>query len=95
MSWGEAGRLILILRSDPGTQLAAAVEKWDYPWPREVAAIADLFDLQYAKTGARNRKPYTRPFESDREKRRRGNTAGRSRAEVIEILRASGHNLPV
>ena len=94
MSWGEAWRLLTILRGDSGSQTAASVEKWDYPWPRELAALADLFDLQYAKTGAKNRKPYTRPFKND-DQRRRGDTKGRSRAEVIEILRASGHNIPV
>lgn len=97
MEWGEALRLTQILRGDPGSQLAAAAEGWDYPFPREVAVTADLYDLQHAKTGAKNRKPYPRPFKvgADIKVEKIGNMGGRSRAEVVEILRALGHNLPV
>lgn len=94
MGWGEALRMVRILRSDPGSMLAAAIEGWDYPFPREVAVTADLYDLEFAKTGAKNRQPYPRPYATDvREKKRRGNAAGRSRAQVVEILRAHGHTL--
>jgi hypothetical protein len=96
MGWGEALRLVRILRADPGSMLAAAIEGWDYPFPRGEAMQADLYDLQFAKTGAKNRKPYPRPYKpDDGSKKRRGNAAGRTRAEVVEILNAHGHQLPV
>ncbi|MGH6978296.1 MAG: hypothetical protein ACRED4_03235 [Brevundimonas sp.] len=96
MEWGEAIRQVQILRSDPGTMTAAAIEGWDYPFPRELAATADLFDLEYAKTGSKNRKPYQRPFKvGGGEVQKFGNTGGRTQAEVHAILRSLGHRLPV
>lgn len=90
MGWGEAARLCQILRGDPSSMLTAACEGWDYPMTREDATLRDLFDLQYAKTGAKNRKPYQRPFKTgeDRDRSRKGDTKGRTQAEVISILRA-------
>lgn len=93
MTWGEALRLLAILRADPSSMLAAAMEGWSYPLPREVSVLMDLYDLQYAKTGAKNRKPYPRPFKVDENSRRRGNVAGRSQAEVREILARAGHGI--
>lgn len=96
IGWSEALDLVRILRADPGSMLAAAMEGWSYPMPREVAVLADLYDLQYAKTGVKNRKPYPRPFKmDDREITKRGNAGGRSREQVIEILREYGHGAPV
>lgn len=94
MEWGEALRHVQTLRADPGTQLAAAIEDWDYPLPREVAAILDLFDLEYAKTGAKGRKPHPgRPYKQKSDIKRIGATAGRTREEVVAILNRHGHSL--
>ncbi len=96
MSWGEALGLVRILRADPGSMLAAAIEGWDYPFPRGEAMQADLYDLQYAKTGAQGRKPYPPALQGDdAQKTRRGNAAGRTPEQVMEILRAYGHEAPV
>ena len=93
IGWSEALDLVRILRADPASMLAAAMEGWDYPMPREAAILADLYDLQYAKTGAKHRKPYPRPWETKGKTQRYGNTGGRSRAEVVAILNALGHSL--
>lgn len=93
MGWDEALRLFRILRADPSSSLAAAIEEWKYPLSREAAIFADLYDLEYAKTGAKGRKPYPRPFDTKGSTRRMGNTGGRSRDEVEAILRAHGRGL--
>lgn len=95
MEWGEAFRLIQILRADPSSMIAAAAEGWEYPMPREAAILADLYDLEHAKAGAKNRVPYPRPWKQKGDVRKFGSTGGRTRAEVVEILNAHGHNLPV
>ena len=60
----------------------------------------DLFDVTVmANTDSKNGRPKPhngRPFTiEDRERKRYGNTGGRTRAEVVEILNALGHSLPV
>lgn len=94
MGWGEALRLVRILRSDPSTMLAAAIEQWKYPLSREAAILADMWDLSYAKAGAKKREQYPRPFATKKGTSQTwGDTAGRSREEIVEILRAHGHSL--
>lgn len=94
IGWGEAIRLVRILRSDPSTMLAASVEKWEYPLSRTDAILADMWDLSYAKAGAKKRERYPRPFKQKSGKSQAwGDTAGRSREEIVEILRAHGHSL--
>ena len=93
MTWGEALRLIAILRADPSTALAASMEGWKHPITRESLALADLIDIQGRSKAGKKWKPYTRPWEIKGETTRRGNTAGRTRAEVVEILRQFGHGL--
>lgn len=89
MGWDEAIRLLGLLRKDPGSWLTASVEGWDYPLSREDAVLRDLWDLEYAKTGPKNRKPYQRPFKAAAaESDRHGNAAGRTPAEVVALLRA-------
>lgn len=90
MGWDEALRLIRILRSDPSSRIAAAIEDWKYPLSREAAIFADLYDLEYAKTGAKGRKPYPRPFETKGTTQSWGNAGGRSREEVMRILYEHG-----
>jgi hypothetical protein len=87
MHWGEAVRLAGILRADPSSMLAASMEGWKYPVSREAIALARLYDLEYAKTGAKNRKPYPMPYNEGGTKTSRGNAAGRTPDEVKAILR--------
>lgn len=87
MSLAEAARLTRIIRDDPSSQLAAAIEGWAYPFSREQAAAADLWDLEYAKTGPKNKVRYPRPFPQPDEQVRHGNAAGRTPDEVKAILR--------
>lgn len=100
MTFGEALRLLEVLRADPSSAVAAALEGWDYPISRETLAMLDTFDLTRAlhadpKKGAPKPHP-GRPFKTDqRAAQRFGDTKGRSRAEVVEILNRLGHHLPV
>lgn len=93
MGWGEALRLVRILRSDPSSQIATAVEEWKYPLSREAAIFADLYDLEYAKTGAKGRKPYPRPFDTKGSTQTWGNAGGRSVDEVLSILHSHGRGV--
>lgn len=100
MSWGEAIRLLGLLRKDTSSQFAASMEGWEFPASREMLATLDLYDLQhYSKADPKRGKPKPhpgRPFRTNDKKRQRiGDAGGRSRAEVIRILRGLGHNLPV
>lgn len=69
ITWREAYSLTLELLRDPTSHLAAAVAGWRYPWSREAAALADLYDLLVvANTDRKHRgriEPYPRPFEVD------------------------------
>jgi hypothetical protein len=87
MGWGEALRLIRILRADPSSMLAASVEGWDYPLSRGDAALMDLYDLQHASKSSKRPKPYPRPYRAEGKKERRGDAAGRNAAEVLALLR--------
>ena len=92
----EVARLVTILRNDPSSAIAAALEGWDYPIDRTTLAVLDLFDLTVmAHSSGKGPKPKPhggRPFrERIQEQRRRGDAAGRTRAEMIDILRRFGH----
>lgn len=87
MHWGEAVRLTGILRADPSSMLAASMEGWAYPVSREAIALARLYDLEYAKTGAKKREPYPMPWSEQGQKVSRGDAAGRTPDEVKAILR--------
>ena len=96
----EVARLATILRRDPSSAIAAALEGWDYPVSREALAIYDLFDvtvLANTDTKGGRPKPHSgRPWKiEDRAQQRYGDTGGRTRAEVVEILNGLGHALPV
>ena len=92
MSLHEAARLAEILLHDPSSEIAAAVQGWDYPISREALVNLDLFDLTLlANSDPRKGKPKPhgmRPFKSTNTERF-GNTGGRSRAEIEEILAAA------
>lgn len=88
MPWDEAIRLAQLLRRDPSSAIATAVEGWDYPLSRLEAMIADLWDLEHAKAGAKKPVTYPRPYKTAEQKVRHGTAAGRSPDQVKEILRA-------
>lgn len=74
--------------------LATAVENWEYPLSREAAILADMWDLSYAKAGAKKREKYPRPFKQKHDTTQRFGKAGdRSRDEIVAILRERGHVL--
>lgn len=94
MPWTEAVMHARILRSDPSSAIAAALEGWDNPISREALVLMDLFDLDHAvAAGKKKPAPHPgRPFSMDAsKKKRRGNTEGRSVAEVKAILAGFGH----
>lgn len=95
MGWGEAVGHVRILRGDPSSQIATAVEGWDYPLSREAAVLMDVWDLEYAKSGAKKREEYPRPFKTKGRTRTEqvGNTSGMTRDEVVAHLRRLGHSL--
>lgn len=93
MSFGEAWRLVRILLGDPSSQVAAAAMRWEHPWSREAAVLADLFDLTVA---ANTRKPardtYPRPWPvTGADARRLGDAAGRTPEQIrAELARRRG-----
>lgn len=96
----EVARLVVILRADPSSAIAAALEGWEFPISREALAIYDLYDLTViANSDTKKGKPKPRPGRpfpmNDRQERKWGNTGGRTREEVVAILNGLGHNLPV
>lgn len=96
MEWGEAIRLLRVLRADPSSMLAAAIEGWDYPLDRAGWMLADLIDVQGSSKAGKKWKAYPRPIKATNgERRRRGNAAGRTRSQVVAILREFGHGPPV
>lgn len=98
ISLWEMARLVTILRSDPSSAIASALEGWDYPIDRTALAVLDLHDrFVEANSGKKKPPPHPgRPWKrDDRQRERKGNAAGRSRAEVVAILNAHGHELPV
>ena len=96
VGWGEAIRLVGILRADPSSALAAAMEGWDHPISREALILMDLFDLDMAvNAGKKKPKPYPRPWKQKTNVQKHGNVGGRTRAEIVAILNGVGHNLPV
>ena len=94
MDYGEAMRLVGILVHDPSSQIAAAVNGWDFPITRETLAVLDLYDLEGIKAAGSKWKPHDgRPFSAtpDRTVTRKGDAGGRSAEEVRAILRSLGH----
>lgn len=95
VGWSEALDLVRVLRSDPSSQLAAAIEGWDYPLERLGWMLADLIDVQGSSKAGKKWKTYPRPLKAKSKTQRWGDTGGRTRAEVVELLNGLGHNLPV
>lgn len=96
----EATRLVDGLLADPSSAVHAAVAGWPHPMSIEALIAADQFDLEHLKTwaeggkkGAKPKPHWLRPVTEDDDVQRFGNTGGRSREEVVEILNALGHSL--
>lgn len=94
MSWSEAVRLSYILRADPSSATAAAIEGWDHPISREALILMDQYDLDRQVAGDKRWKGYERPWKRKGDVKHHGNAGGRSRAEVVAIFNAHGHNIP-
>lgn len=77
----ELARLIEILRADPSSALAAAIEGWTHPVSREAAILMDLWDLEAIKSGAKKPPKYERPWKSAASKQHLGD-APMSRDEL-------------
>lgn len=95
IGWDEALDLVRILRSDPSSMLAAGVEGWDQPHSHTDLILMRQYELTQAAAGAKRPQPYpAAPWaRPDKGPKRFGDTAGRSREEVIVILRAHGHEM--
>lgn len=87
MSLAEAARLVAVIRSDPSSALAAAIEGWEHPVSREAAVLMDLWDLEAAKSGAKKPPTYPRVWKTPTQTRRRGDAAGRTPEEIKALLR--------
>jgi len=89
----KAGVLAMGLAGRPDSLTAAAVSGWERPASREALVLMDLFDVTAAAASEGKAKPYPRPWPTtDTSSKRLGNT-NLSRAEVLAILNAHGHNL--
>lgn len=100
MTWGEALRLVRKLQADPSSWVAASIAGWRYPISHEALVLADIFDVEVMVNSDRKKgkpKPHgIRPFDvDDKERTRKGDAAGRTREEVLAILREHGHQIPV
>jgi hypothetical protein len=73
MGWAEAFRLLRILVEDPSSQVATAINGWDYATTREALTLADLYDAYGAAT-FKKPKRYPRPW-ADKDKTRLGKTS--------------------
>lgn len=99
VDWAEAVDLVGILRADPSSAIAAAIEGWDYPISREALAILDLYDLTMAANSDPKKGPPKRhggrPMKiDDRNRQQIGKMGSRTREEVVAFVRGLGHNIP-
>lgn len=86
MGWDTAARQVRILRSDPSSMLAAAMEGWDHPVSRLEALLMDLWDLTAAATGTKKPPKYPRQWVKTGTSESWGNVAGRTRSEIDDLL---------
>lgn len=96
MTWGEAIRLVQVLQRDPSSQIAAALQGWEFPFDRTTAALLDLYDLEHAKASKKSKPHPGRPFDlkGSAKTTRKGNAAGRTREQILSILARFGHTTP-
>lgn len=95
MNWREAWDLTVELLRDPSSHVAAALAKMTYPFSREAAISADLYDLLVSVNVDPKRrgqvKPYPRPFSRAETKR---STSTASQVDIRKALAARGHGVP-
>lgn len=90
MSLWEAARLAAVLVTDTSSATYVALSGWQYAATREALALADLYDA-FMVANFKKPKPYPRPWDKpEAEPARRGNAAGRTSAEVIDLLARMG-----
>jgi hypothetical protein len=91
----EAARLAHHLEREPSSWTFAAAQGWAYPLDRETLILADLLD-RFSQVNFKKAKPYPRPWDVEgKTVQRHGDSRGRSRSEVVEILSAHARGLPV
>lgn len=94
MSWSEGWDLTTELLKDPSSHVGAALGGLDYPWSREAAVLADLFDWQrLAHSDPKRRRslrPYPRPVPVDKDTQRSARPVIAQEA-VKAALAARGH----
>ena len=101
MSLAEAARLAVIIRSDPSSMIAAALEGWEHPISRAEIIALDQFDLELElnwdrkKNGAPPRHRLRPGKQDERLRIHKGDAAGRTDAEVKALLRDYSQGAPV
>jgi hypothetical protein len=90
MSYGEAVRLTGELAADPSSHVACALMGWEGSRSVEWLLLADLYDA-FGAASFKSPKLYPRPFR-DPSQRHFGKT-DMTRAQVIAVLNAHGHQL--
>ena len=91
MTWGEGYRLANVLVGDPSSHTAAGIAGWDYPWPRDVALLADTWDLHAAVNTKKPPPPYPRPWSTAVETTRTGDASMWSQDQIrAELARMRG-----
>lgn len=90
MDWGRAAGLFGILRADPSSAIAAALEGWDHPISREAMILMDQFDLNHAvAAGGKKVEPHSgRPW-ARRQAEGRVRPHGMTPSEARAMLRAA------
>lgn len=79
--WTEVVYLVSVLVRDPSSWLQTSLNGWHHPVSYEWAALAAQYDLHAQVNSKRKPKPYPRPWDNTREKRK-----GTARADAREIL---------
>lgn len=65
---------------------------FSHPISREFMVLADMFDQRHRLAGAKDAKPYPRPFERPGGQRSRRGTP-KPLGEAIALLNARGHHI--
>ena len=87
VGWDEALDLISVLRRDPGTAVAAAMEGWDYGISREAVILADIFEMEQATAGVKRPQQHPlKPWRNKGQRNRMGNAGGRTPEAVRSLL---------
>ena len=93
MTFGEAVRLTRVLAEDPGSQVARALNSWDYAASREFMVLAELRDITLGGLIGEKATPYPRPWPLERSGRLKPKPQ-LSQDQIRAALRAAGHTAP-